>query len=319
MKNKRNFRIIFPLAMMLFFGCVEASVCRAQDLEKSILSEDFIVKKRPARKISRPKPALPPSPQTKKRTYKLVRRLKTPRRPAPQYQEAMLGLTVWKMRPASEKDEVKELMEEAAGCKVTQPEYTWARNESETPLEVCDLIRLSVESLSHSGYLYVVDRELYGDGTYGAPKLVYPTLLSAGASNPISPGDSIFVPESGAKFRVKAEQNEKTQVAEVLTVIISPKQLFERSALKTKAINLPPQQFADWLKRWEVETVLLEQEDGAGEPITQIEQTASEAAKGLTEESSLSQTDPAPQSIFRALIKKGDPFLVNVFLKFRAK
>ena len=318
MKNKRNQNILFLLLMTAIISFAQAAVCSAQDLEKSILPQEYIEKKRPVKKAS-----AAPKATAKKRVYRKRSKLRpsTPKpRVAPaKLEEAMLGLTVWKMRPASEDDEVKELIEERSGCKIAQPEYTWARNESETPLEVCDRIRLSIESLSLDGYLYVVNRELYDDGTYSSPKLVYPTLRSARRNVPISAGNSIFIPESGNRFLITPKQFEKKQAAEVLTVIISPKPLIEQSMLKKDAIDLPRAQFANWLNQWEVETVVLEQEDGAGEAITQAEQTAGEAAKGLTEESSLTRDDPAPQSIYRALIKRGDPFLVNVFLKFNSK
>jgi hypothetical protein len=89
--------------------------------------------------------------------------------------------------------------------------------------------------------------------------------------------------------------------------------------LDKKAIDLSPAKFASWLK-WEVETTLLEQVNGAGTKITQVEQAvAREAAKGLLEEPSpLTQNDPPPQSVYLAKIKRNDPFLVNVFLKFRS-
>ncbi len=105
-----------------------------------------------------------------------------------------------------------------------------------------------------------------------------------------------------------------------MTFIISPKLLVEASLLQIKAIDLSPEQFNAWQNDWRTEITLLEEIDGAGQTITLVEQTAGQnSAKGLIEESSsLSQDDPTPQSVFRARIKRGNPFLVNLALKFRS-
>jgi hypothetical protein len=191
----------------------------------------------------------------------------------------------------------------------------------DVPLAIGEKIRLSIESLSHSGYLYVVNRELYSDGTYGVPKLIYPTLQTNSRNSPVEAGDLIFIPESSAKvFTVKANQSEKKQVGEILTVIISPKILIDESMLKTKAIDLPMAQFTSWLKQWEVNTTLFEQEGSVGQTITPVEQTAGQdVAKGLVEEpAALTQDDPLPQSVFRSKVKRGNPMLVNILLNFRS-
>jgi len=315
MKNKRNRNILFLLIITAIFGCWQTAVCSAQELEKSILSEEYINKKRKISLIKKP-PRGTKSVTTvtggkaKKRTYRKIRGKLV--KVTPKYEEAMLGLTVWKVRPASESDEAKGLIEEESGSKIALE-----RRESETPLEIGDRIRLTVETLSRKGYLYVVDRELYSDGTYSSPKLIYPTQKTIRRNIAISPGNLIFIPET-RNFVVEPVPGGKNQIAEVLTVIISPKILIEDSMLKQKAIDLPPAQFADWLK-WEVETALIEQNEGAGQAITPIELSAAsgDAAKGLVEE--LTQDDPPAQSVYRALIKRGNPFLVNVFLKFQSK
>lgn len=317
MKNKRNRNILFLLVITAIFGCGQVAVCSAQEQSKSILSEEYINKKRKITPIK--KPSQNPKQinaasggKAKKRTYRVVRPLRKPRKPTPINEEAMLGLTVWKARPATENDEAKGLIEEESGGKITLE-----RRESETPLEIGDRIRLTVETLSRKGYLYVIDRELYSDGTYSSPKLIYPTQKTIRRNIAISPGNLIFIPET-RNFVVEPVPGGKNQIAEVLTVIISPKILIEDSMLKQKAIDLPPAQFADWLK-WEVETALIEQNEGAGQAITPIELSAAsgESAKGLVEE--LKQDDPPAQSVYRALIKRGNPFLVNVFLKFQSK
>lgn len=236
-------------------------------------------------------------------------------------EDALLGFTVWKVRPATKEDAAKELIEEERNGKIQNSEYTLERLLTESPLSPGERIRLSIESLSHSGYLYVVERELYSDGSFSSPKLIYPTLRSKYKNASVSAGNLVFVPEGNRHFRVTPTQTEKKQVAEVLTVIISPKVLIELSSLQNKAIDLPAELLSDWLNNWEVDTTLLEQIDGAGQTITLVEQAAGrDSAKGLLEESSsiLTQDDALPQSIFRSKIKRGNPVLVNVYLNFNS-
>ena len=151
------------------------------------------------------------------------------------------------------------------------------------------------------------------------PKLIYPTLLTQNRNSLIGAGDLIFIPQGARNFRVKSKQAEKTQVAEVLTFIISPKPLFKTANLQMKAIDISLSQFEDWVDKWEPnDTTLLEEIDGAGKTITLVEQSVGqESAKDLTEESNrLSPDDPTPQTIFRSKIKSGNPYLVNVSIKY---
>ena len=311
MINKKIQNILFLMMMTAVLCCCQVEICFAQaEQTKSIQSEEF-VKNRPAAASTSSPTRIKPVYVPRKRTYPVVKNpIRPPRKVALKNnvaEKVTLGLTVWKQGPASGGEAAKGLVEEDSGLE---------RSESETPLAVGDRIRFSVESLSRKGYLYIVDRELYSDGTYGSPTLVYPTLNNRSGSNLISAGNSIFIPQSSNYFVVKPQQGEKKQVAEVLTIIVSPKILVEESRLDTKAITLSTAEFNGWLNKWEVDTTLLEQVNGAGQKITPTER---EAAKGLIEESSpLTQNDPPPQSVYLAKVKRNDPFLVNVFLKFRA-
>lgn len=319
MINKNKLSVVFSLFVLLICGSMIVGNCFAQDEEKGIRSQ-ALTKKRPTAKTSTSK-----TPTRKTRRYRVVRTSKRTRRAKsskvkkPVYEEALLGLTVWKLRPAEKDDPAKELLEEDDDAgKPQSSEYTLERIESDMPLKDGERIRLSVEALSHSGYLYVIDRELYSDGTYSSPKLIYPTARTHNKNNVVGAGDLIFIPQGSRSFRVRSTQFEKTQVAEVLTFIISPKKLIDHSLLREKALDLPLGQFDDWVDQWETDTTLLEEIDGAGQTITLVEQSVGQdSAKGLTEESDrLSQDDPTPQSVFKSLIKRGDPILVNVSIKY---
>ncbi|HVE58176.1 MAG TPA: hypothetical protein VNB22_15190 [Pyrinomonadaceae bacterium] len=334
MRDKKTSKTFFMIFAIVIVSCLSSNVCLAQDETKSIQAEELI-KKRPVTKtVSSSKKSVSEKNSSvktrknisrKKRFYRVVRTspiktaVKSSQVLPKDSEDALLGLTVWKIRPATKNDAAKELIEEEQGGKTQNAEYTLERMESDTTVSEGEKLRISVESLSHSGYLYVIDRELYSDGSYSAPKLIYPTLRSQNRNNPIGAGNLVFIPEAPRYFRVKSNQAEKKQVAEVLTLIVSPRILIDQTILQTKAIELPFEQFAGWLKQWEVGTALLEEIDGAGQTITIAEQSAGQnTAKGLNEESgSLMQDDPTPQSVFRARIKRGNPILVNVNLRFR--
>ena len=304
MKCQYKLRHLIPVVILTVLGSILAGNAFAQDEEKSIKSET-LMKNRPASKRSASNSSRKPV------LYRLVRksvRQKNRANPKPKrvkMEDALLGLTVWKLR-AEEAEDNEETLE---------------RIEAEMPLKDGERIRLSVESLSHKGYLYVIDRELYSDGTYSSPKLIYPTLLSPNRNSLVRPGDLIFIPQGARHFRVKSKQAEKTQVAEVLTLIVSPRPLVKLADLQMKAIDIPLKQFENWVDRWEPDdTALLEEIDGAGKTITLIERSVGqESAKDLTEQSSrLSPDDPTPQTVFRSRIKSGTPYLVNVSIKYSA-
>jgi hypothetical protein len=305
---KKNQNILFLLAMTVVLGFSQVVTNLAQppqEQTKSIQSDEF-TKSRPA-PVKREGSFRPARYIEKKRTYAPAKKTYSPSRKTKGRinvpEDAALGLTIWKKGSTTTDEAAKGLFEQT-------------RIESETALAETDSIRLSIESLSRKGYLYIVDREYYSDGTYGKPYLLFPSLNYRNGNNYITPGSPIFIPQTTDYFEVKQRDSTKKQVAEVLTIIVHPKKLIDMSTLTNNVLS--DATFASWLK-WEVETNLLEQENGAGAKITPVEQAAYEAAKGLSEKSSpLTQGDAPPQSVYVAKIKRTDPLLVNVFLKMRS-
>src|SRR6185503_7828462 len=87
-----------------------------------------------------------------------------------------IGVTVWRLRPSRESDQGGRVLVHD-GLKQTQ--YTPERIEAGTPLNVGDRVRITVES-PRPGFLYIVDREQYADGSFGEPMLIFPTLKTRG-------------------------------------------------------------------------------------------------------------------------------------------
>ena len=83
--------------------------------------------------------------------------------------DAIIGITVWRMRPADEADPATLTAgRESGGLLKVTPE----RVETDTLLREGDRVRLTIEA-PRKGYLYVIDRERYADGTSSAPYLIF--------------------------------------------------------------------------------------------------------------------------------------------------
>lgn len=220
---------------------------------------------------------------------------------------AQIGLTIWRFRPTQASDQTKEIVVEEDE---KPSEWTLERVEEGTWFAPGQRIRLSIESLSRDGYLYVIDREEYADGTLGEPVLVFPTQKTA-ASNYVQAGRLIYLPSATSRFKIKPSETAKLHIAEVLTVIVAPKLLINTDRLGKSFTRLQRIQVEDWLKQWETSVVKFEMDGGAGQVMTEVEQSAAKQNSVL-----LTQEDPAPQTVFQVAAKPGNPLLITVPLKF---
>ncbi len=270
-----------------------------EDNSKAIKAEVFI-KDRPASQRKSASTAIY-KPASKSSTAKAAR-------PPPGTTFAQVGITFWRFRRSTAADKTKELVEEEEGAPT---EWTLERIEEGTPLLPGQKVRLSIESLSRAGYLYVVDREQYADGTLGEPLLIFPTQKTRNA-NYVKAGRLIYVPSATGKFRVKLGEGPKTHVGELVTIVVSTQVLVDPEQLRSKAIKLPRQQVESWEKQWGAISSRFEMDSGVGQAMTEKEQAA-----GTNSSQELTQDDPAPQTVYRLAIKPSDPILLSVSLKFR--
>lgn len=220
---------------------------------------------------------------------------------------AQLGLTIWRLRPAKTNDEVRIIVQDNESPDELTPE----RVESNTPMRLGDRIRLSFEA-PRTGYLYVIDREQYADGSYGEPLLIFPTLRARGGDNRVAAGRIIEIPGQDDRppyFRLKP-LDRTDQIAESLTVIVTPHPL-EDITIQEKALALSAEQLAAWEKAWGAAVERFELSGGAGKAWTRAEKEA--GADGTRQ---LTQEDPGPQTIYRVAVKPDQPILVNVGLRY---
>ncbi len=223
MKCYRKLAVISCLSLSVV--CIGA----AQDGPKSrsVKSEDF-TNQRP----ERPRPVgikrLPkPTPRTYKHTRTEKNRWKKPGPMPPStapLKVTEVGVTVWKMRPPR-KGEVGHFLpvKDETG---TRRSWLAERVGTDAVFKIGDKVRFAVES-SDSGYLYIIDRETFSDGTFGAPELIFPQ--SESDDNSIGPGMLFDLPDQREDdpYFILARRNKGNAAltGDMLTIVISPKPL----------------------------------------------------------------------------------------------
>lgn len=319
MKNSvRHFQLFLGLVLLLALGSLNQISAQDDEGTKGIQPEEAGVKNRPLRKFVQ-SGSSPKRRQTekapKKFTYKTAKKYSPPK-PVSGQEVAQVGVTFWRFRPTTSADATKELIDE--GPDKPAKEWTLERLETDAPVKIGERLRIGLESLSRTGYLYVVDRELYTDGTMGTPRLIFPTTRIRGGNNFVKPGNLLYLPPAPRFFRIQQSRPEKTLVSEVLTVIISSQPLDLPEEIGERAMTLPESLIAKWETEWKTNVLQMDLENGKGEALTpQEKQAGDEKSKDLIDtDDRLTQDDPPPQTVFQSVVKTINPFLVKVSIRY---
>lgn len=268
------------LACALAIG-LNPLVGRGQDDQaRSIVPESFL-KARPAA----PRTSTP----NRRATYRRVSR--TPP-PAAAKGVSELGVTIWRLRPASPGDTVRLLVQEPQAA---AEQWTPERVEAGTSLTVGDRVRVAIES-PRAGYLYVIDREQYADGTTSDPYLIFPTTRARGGDNKVVAGRLTEIPaqtDAPPYFTLRASRPDQT--AELITVLVAQEPLSNVTPTAS-AVRLNRDTVAEWIKGGGRIVEQLEMNGGAGRAWSEEEQRAGADGTRL-----LTQHDPPPQTVFRVL------------------
>lgn len=239
-------------------------------------------------------------------------RVATPRvSPAGVSGDSVIGVTVWRLRPSRAADEGERMIvHEGADAAAWIPE----RVPGNAGLAEGDRVRLSIEA-ARTGYLYVIDREQYADGTLGVPYLIFPTTRTLGGDNRVQAGRLVDIPaqeDSPPFFTLKLSRAD--QVGELLNVIITPAPLDELQ-IGAQAQRLSAERLAQWEKLWGGQAGRLELSDGAGKVWTKEEKEAGASAARL-----LKASAPNPQTLYyRPGVKPDEPLLIKVQLQYRRR
>jgi hypothetical protein len=218
-----------------------ANTLWAQDSTRDIWDTGFI-QKRPAGTTK--------SPDNKKAEHRYTKGSTTDGVGSPgQTVQPAFGITIWRLRvPASgDRDAARLLVQDSSIAK----EYVAQRLEPSAVLRDGDRVRLGIE-VPRTGFLYIVDREKYQDGSLGEPVLLFPTLNIAHADNRVEPGRLIEIPsEDSAVKALRITRSGPKHMGEDLIIIISPKPLEGVIAAQGEQI-LPVDLVETWERQWSV-------------------------------------------------------------------
>ena len=282
----------FILVCLTIFFLGNLSIVAAQEGSKGLKPDEAGIKTNPKRK----------------RAGRTIT-LRTPnvftRTPAPKGTEyAQVGVTIWRVDSGQSKgvDQVGE-------------EQTIERLDTNAPYTNGDTIRLRIQSPA-GGYLYIVDQEQYSDGTYGPAMLIFPTLRTRKGNNLIEAWTPVEAPAypSVWKFKpreLKEGEVRKVQTAEVLTIIVSPKPLIDRSRISERQLALSKGEFEGWRVQWQRPIQQFDVENIVG----QIAKSKGVEQQG---EETADEDDIGAQTTYQVAIKPGSPLIVTLPLRFKA-
>jgi len=262
----------------------QVATSQQKDNNRSITADDFIK--------HRPKPRR--SKRVQKSTYHLASSQLEKTFATSSSSIVQLGVTIWKLEPPTSVEDYR----------YRGTNWIARRTEADTQFREGDRIRLSIES-PVDGYLYVVDRDWFTDGSSGETNLIFPTR---GEDNQLAAGKLIDIPdENRAPFKAKPKPN---QTGELLTIIVT------KSPLSLSLLNEPQpvasRQLADWEGKWTALNARFEMNGGAGKTRTMEEEQAA-SRRGTRQ---LTRDDPPPQTIYYLTPKAGDGLLFNLTLAY---
>jgi hypothetical protein len=260
---------------------------------RQLWNSQFLEKRPPAKK--------PSATAKKPPVYKTVAKTAKPVSP----NDTLLGLTLWllrKPRPADDPNSRLLILEDDSS---TPAELVPERLEADSPVQEGDRVRLTVE-VPRTGYLYVLDREQYADGSVSPAYLIYPNHRTRPGDNAVAGGRVVEIPDQRDRpnhFRVRRSRADQT--AELLSLLVTPEPL-DNIKIGATPLKISEEQFAEWEKKYGVQAERFELSGGAGSTYTSSEKQAGSTAAVLT------QDDPFPQTLYRVSAEPGKPLLLNL-------
>jgi hypothetical protein len=325
------------LLLLIILICGTCSLNSAQEGSKSIKSEEYLAKRpadssggRVAASANAPKGQRPAGgnknnsgrqdsgkpPKTRETpSFVYIVDKDFPDGPPPRnYEYVRMGMTIWRLSPTqcpipdcplpkTSADSSKGLIDTAT------------RVDDNAPLNNGERVRLGLESLAQSGYVYIIDREQFDDGSMGEGFLIFPTKKIDSAKNWAQPGQQIHLPRAGGCFCVKSRNSQKVLVADVLTVVVSRTALLRAEEIGMDAIPVPTK-LISYLARGDKQRTFRGFLNG-GSGLAQTAQEQNAGAKGLIDTAPvLTQNDLPPQMLYQSLVPIGDVAVFNFSLQY---
>jgi hypothetical protein len=230
-----------------------------------------------------------------------------------------IGLTFWRLRESKITDdktvveEQRILVRKKEKAVESTVKLTPERAESDTQFTDGDRLRLSIE-FHTEGYIYIINREQYADGTLSEPYLVFPSQGDLGKTDRVVAGKLLFIPNESEFFElVRFIEDRPEKSAEVLTILVAPQPLKELPPLMDDQPRIvDSQQFEKWNREWGGRIWKFEQKGGAGAAITKGEKNSA-----VTSNLTLTKDDRLPQTIYHVAHKMGSPLMFTVPIRIR--
>jgi len=286
------------IALLILLPSLVLAQSVEQRGERKIVSDDFT--------RNRQQTTAPPKTQKPKIIYRLASGASTKSKSQTNATVADLGVTIWRLRPTVASDKgARMLVRENNKSAELIPE----RVEADTIFREGDQIRMSIES-PQQGYLYVIDRDLFADGSTGPAMLIYPWANMRGGDNRVGPGKLVDIPDQDdSPSYFTARRSTANQAGEMLTIILTSSPL--DLPLSDKPLQISNADLSSWEKAWGGFNQRFEMESGAGQTWTHVEQQAAHSGgRQLTRE------DPAPQTIYRISVANNKALLLNIRLRY---
>jgi hypothetical protein len=220
----------------------------------------------------------------------------------------LIGVTFWRLTEAQAKAGKSQPGLAVRGSDGRVSQLTAERVAADTPFQPGQRVRIGIEiPREKNGYLYVIDREVYADGTMSEPYLIFPSQNTPPDGNRVTAGKIVYVPAQGDPLpHFTIQRSRADQVSELLTIIVCPNPLDAQPGPPNNPTQLDPALVAQWEKQWGGRTERREMRGGAGAAWTAKEKEAGEGKRKLL------QGDPLPQTVYLVSGKVSGYTLANV-------
>ncbi len=229
---------------------------------------------------------------------------------APKQGDTFLGLTLWQMVLAPPTAEVKTRgFSHPKEDKEGKKDWTAVRIGWDKPVHENDYVVFTFES-APQGYLYVIDRDAFSDGSFGDPILIFPTKRIRNGSNEVEPGHLVQIPDPMDRPpALQVDPAKPGQTGIQLIVIATPQEIPELRAADDQQ-KIPAAWLVRWQKQWATNVELTTDPKLNGVAITLAEQAA------LSDfNHPLGPNDKAPSALFHRRGPSGQPIYVAATLR----
>jgi hypothetical protein len=195
-------------------------------------------------------------------------------------------------------------LEDKSGTK----DWTSERISLGKPVHENDFVQFTFES-APQGYLYVIDRDTFADGSFGEPVLIFPTDRIRNGRNDVEPGHPVQIPDTkDHPPALQVDPAKPGQTGIQLIVIATPHKIPELLSGADQQ-KIPSAWLERWQKQWATNVELTTDPKLDGLAVTLAEQAAIQDLNHP-----LGPKDNVPTALFHRRGPPGQPIYVTATL-----